>query len=149
MKKLFSTILTVLFFVSTSFAATNVSFRWQPNVEPDLSGYKVYRSGSENGTYTEVGNIPCGPSDSSCSEFTEMGVPDGTYWWYATALDTEGFESIPSNKATDILDSTPPEAPQNMNIVGKVLAWIGSESKKLYGWVMKFFRDNPDFEITG
>ena len=136
MKKLI--FLIIMLSTTVSMAATNVSFRWQPNVEPDLAGYRVWRSATSGGPYTMIGEIPCGPSDSTCAEFTEMGVPDGTYFWVATAHDTEGFQSDYSNEATDTLDSTAPAPPQNLTIWQKILAWIESGSGKMYGWIMKF-----------
>lgn len=58
--------------------------------------------------------------------WTQVGIPDGTYYWYATANDTEGNESDPSNIITRTLDATPPAPPQNfiVSLILKIIAWI-------------------------
>ena len=117
MKKLFIMFLVILFMIGIANAATNVSFIWEPNTEPDLAGYRVWRSNVSGGPWTMVGEIPCGSNDNTCARFTELGVPDGTYFWVATAYDNEGYESEYSNEQTATLDSTPPGAPQNLTIV--------------------------------
>lgn len=111
---------------ATSFAATDVSFRWEPNTEQDLAGYRVYRS-TTSGNYTQgeyLAEIPCGPSEISCAEYVDQNVADGTYFWVVTARDTEGLESMWSNEVTSLLDSTPPAPPQNLSIWQKIIAWL-------------------------
>ena len=81
-------------------AATNVSFQWDANTEADLAGYKVYRSDVSSSNYTEVGDIA-----APTVTFTEENVPDGTWFWVATAYDTYGNESEYSNEVTAILDT--------------------------------------------
>ena len=124
MKKLL--VIFIVLFTTSALAATDVSFRWDPNQEPDLAGYRLYRSAT-SGDYTLgafIKEIPCGPNDAACSETVDQGVPDGTYFWVVTAFDTEGLESVWSNEQTSILDSTPPGAPQNLSIWQKIIAWF-------------------------
>ena len=125
MKKLL--VLIVVLFATTAWAGTNVSFQWDANTEADLAGYKIYRS-AISGVYSSgalVGTIPA-PS----VEFTENNVPDGTWFWVATAYDTYGNESGYSNEVTSTLNTEPPAPPQNLSIWQKIIAWI----KTLFNW---------------
>ena len=132
MKKSLITILLVIAFAFSANAATDVSFRWDPNQEPDLAGYRLYRSAT-SGDYTLgafIKEIPCGPNDAACSETVDQGVPDGTYFWVVTAFDTGGLESAWSNEQTKTLDSTPPDPPNNLTIWQMIIAWF----KNLISW---------------
>ena len=144
MKKLFLIGLFIILTPVLVFAATDVSFRWDANSESDLAGYRLWRATSSGGPYNLVHVIP-----AASTETTDSAVADGTYFWVLTAFDTEGLESDYSVEATTSLDSTPPDAPQNFTIWQKIIAWIEDGSTKLYGWVKNFFKDNPDFEISG
>lgn len=127
MKKLLITILAVLFFVfaGTAWADSDVTLQWTANTENDLAGYRVYRGTQAAGPYTQVGNdVVCGPNNQTCCAFVDQGIPDGTYFWVATAFDTSGNESRYSNEVTSMLDSTSPAPPQELNIFKKIIAYI-------------------------
>jgi len=49
--------------------------------------------------------IPCGPNIIECAQATDYNAPDGEHTWWATAYDTEGFESVPSETQTATVDS--------------------------------------------
>ena len=121
MKKLILT-LAILFFAVSAFAATNVTLRWNANTESDLVGYRIYRSTIQGSGYVKVGQDVI----ASTTEFVDMNVPDGTYYWVVTAFDTENLESIYSNEVTTKLDSTAPAPPQNLTIWQKIIAWLKS-----------------------
>jgi hypothetical protein len=95
---LFSTFLTFLFFLllflfSSSISAREVTLKWEPNSEPDLSHYIVYW-GVEPGVYTNnSGNI------GLVTEYKTI-IPDGdqVYFFAVTAVDTAGLESDFSNE---------------------------------------------------
>ena len=111
----------VLFFVGPAFAASNVSFQWDPNTESDLAGYKLYQ-GTSSGLYDSVvADIPAGTET-----VTLFDVPDGTYFWALTAYDLDDNESGYSNEVTESLDSTAPTPPQNFirTLIEKILAWL-------------------------
>jgi hypothetical protein len=57
-----------------------------------LSNYKIYRSTSQNGTYTSIGT-------STTTSYTNTGLTNGaTYWYYVTAVYTSpSGESAGSN----------------------------------------------------
>lgn len=131
MKKLL-TILAIVFMTSTAWAATNVSFKWDANSESDLAGYKIYQSAT-SGNYTGVTpvDIPLASlADPTNPEFTKMSIPDGTWFWVATAYDTTGNESGYSNEITSTLDTAPPAPPENFSIWQKIIAWL----KHFFNW---------------
>lgn len=119
MKKLI--VLLIVFLPALAFAATDVSFQWDANTEPDLAGYKLYRGTVSGGPYSFVKNVPDG--DTTC---TDENVADGTYFWVLTAYDDDGFESAYSDEATDTLETSPPAPPQGFSIWQKIIAWLRS-----------------------
>lgn len=130
--KIVSAVLLVLLLCSSisivpALADTDVSFRWDANSEPDLAGYRIFRraAGAQYDYTSPVVDIACGPNDSSCTEGTDLAVPDGIYFWVVRAYDTEGYESIDSNEQTDNLITVPPDTrpdpPQNLIIRERVI----------------------------
>ncbi len=112
-------VLLMMLFIATPVVAKDLDigeefgFRWTPNVEPDLSGYRLYKS-LITGQYTfGVGH-----------EFDTFGLisesprytidEEGTYFFVLTAFDTEGFESDPSDEAFAIIKNMPPKAPTGL-----------------------------------
>ncbi len=88
-------------FHSTALAA-QISIEWDANAEPDLSGYRVYY-GTSSGQYTasvDVGN------NTRC--VISSLAPGVTYYFAATAYDTEGNESGFSD---EIVYAVPAAAP--------------------------------------
>ena len=141
MKRLFIIFIILLFSAGIVFAETNVSFEWTPNIENDLKGYRVYRGDQASGPYIQVGEDKlCGPGDISCCNFTDLAVPDGTYFWVATAFDTSGNESCFSNEVTAILDSIAPAPPQEFNIFKKFIAFI---KKHYMGYTVSITKTEP------
>ena len=109
---------------AVAIAVDSVAMEWTPNNEGDLIGYRLYRS-TQSGQYTYgttspnfVDEIPCGPNDSSCANYIDLNLSEGTYYWVLTAIDSEGYESGPSNEVTKTIDppyvGTPPNAPTNL-----------------------------------
>lgn len=88
-------------------------FRWEKNFEPDLKTYRLFRS---------VNNI------SSFKLLVEIRQPeyvdrflyyDTTYYYYLTAIDNAGNESLPTN-IIDIqpLNLSAPQPPSRINVSG-------------------------------
>jgi hypothetical protein len=75
---------------SVNLFAGQITLLWEPNVDSDLGGYKLYSSTNSfvTTTVTNVGNV----TQKDC--FVVNGV---LYSFYATAYDTNGIESDPSN----------------------------------------------------
>ncbi len=124
MKKLL-TILAILAIAGIAQAAT-INVSWNPNTEPDLSGYKLYH-GTASGQYGEpvdVGNVT-----GHVMEITpEYGA---TYYFALTAYDTSGNESGYSAEATCFIpDGVKPEKPTGLRvIIQAIVSWI----KGLFG----------------
>ena len=89
--------------------ASYLTLAWDPNTEPDLSGYQVYY-GTASGEYVDsidVGNITTYRLDD---------LLDGvTYFIAVTAYDTSGNESDFSNEVSGIGDTDPINAPPTAN----------------------------------
>ena len=124
MKKLF-TILAILAIAGIAQAAT-VQVTWNPNTEPDLSGYKLYH-GTASGQYGEpvdVGNVT--------GHVMEITPQHGaTYYFALTAYDTSGNESGYSDEATCFVpDGVKPEKPTGLRaIIQAIISWF----KGLFG----------------
>lgn len=114
MKKLFYVVCLVLGLSLVCWAGSPVSFRWDPNTESDLVGYRLYQTDT-SGEYTlgEGNAVAIIPSGTNTVTITD--VPDGEWWWVLTAYDLGNLESGPSNEVTDVLD-TAPEVPKVLTI---------------------------------
>lgn len=90
---------------------TTINFAWDPNIESDLAGYRLYQS-NISGSYIEdaILDIPAGTTTAS------IVVADGTYYWVLTAYDMTGNESAYSNEVTSSPDAVP-DAPGNFRII--------------------------------
>lgn len=82
--------------------APQAELSWSMNSEPDLAGYRVYRSEKE-GTPGPL----LTPELLSTPAFRDISVQGGhRYWYTVTAVDRSGNESLPSAPAA--LDAAPP-----------------------------------------
>ena len=70
-----------------------VRVQWSDNSEPDLVGYKVYRSASASGTFELASALLV-----VTSEYTDANLPDGAtaLWYRVSALDANDNESAQS-----------------------------------------------------
>jgi len=86
----------------TAVLAGDAILTWDPNTEPDLTGYKVY-FGTAPGTYGTpivLGNQ---------TTYTVSGLGYGTYYFTVAAYDTSGNQSGFSNVVSKTFsDTTPP-----------------------------------------
>ncbi|WP_330289798.1 PA14 domain-containing protein [Streptomyces sp. NBC_00576] len=71
-------------------ASTHVT--WTPSEDGTVTGFHVYRRASANGVGTLVGSVD-GPTASS---YDDTSAPKGTAYYYVTAVDNTGAESVPS-----------------------------------------------------
>jgi hypothetical protein len=84
--------------LSVAAQANEAKFAWSPNTETNLAGYKIhYGTGSRN--YTSSVDVGKPPTINGSVNATLTGfVPGTTYYFAATAYDTNGFESDYSNE---------------------------------------------------
>jgi len=68
-------------------AAQSVSFRWSPNTEPDVAGYRVHY-GVASRTYTQIVDV----GDSTTATITNL-LPGTTYYFALTAYNSVGLQS--------------------------------------------------------
>ncbi|HEX9975523.1 MAG TPA: glucoamylase family protein [bacterium] len=74
-------------------ADSRIDLKWEPNSEPDLLGYYVYRAPSTAGTFTKLNNIA--HETHIYSDF--FGENNKTYYYYITAVNVAYQESTPSD----------------------------------------------------
>lgn len=118
-----------------------VNLEWMQDDYDTLAGFNVYRSTSENGTYTKLNNylIP-----STIREYVDTDVKPGVeYFYYFTVMGTDLVESKPSNiSSASPLDNVKPVFSHSRITAGNTgtaIAFnitasdnIGVESVKLY-----------------
>jgi len=82
----------------TGLAITNpetgstLTLDWNDNSESDLSGYNIYRSIYHQGVFEKLN-----ASILTSSNYSDSGLTDHTsYYYFATAVDTDSNESYPS-----------------------------------------------------
>jgi Bacterial Ig domain/Fibronectin type III domain len=103
--KLIRWILVFAVLVSPVFATSSVNLSWDPNPEPDITGYRL-KYGTSSGTYSQsidVGNV------------TTAAVPSltagQTYYFVVTAFNASAMESQPSNEVTFSVTVTVNQSP--------------------------------------
>lgn len=90
----FSGFIFLLMFSTLTFAQQGfIQLAWEPNVEPDLSHYIMYRD-TIPGTMVYLESIPA--TDTIFTDIT--AVCCFTYYYKLTAVDLAGNESEPSNE---------------------------------------------------
>ncbi|MCC6349891.1 MAG: VCBS repeat-containing protein [Candidatus Eisenbacteria bacterium] len=71
-------------------AASSIALTWKRVLDPDLFGYRIYRSSSQGGTYTLVNPVPT----DRIAYFTDEGlVPLTRYYYKISSVDSSGNES--------------------------------------------------------
>jgi hypothetical protein len=101
-------LISLFFLIPSSFSA-EVTLAWDPNTDPDLSGYNIYyKSGSSGTPYDGIGadqgdsgiNVPIESLVTQDSpSYLLTGLPDGeTYYFVITAVNISGIESGYSNE---------------------------------------------------
>lgn len=75
--------------ISAGVAGNGVQLRWNPNSEPDLAGYHVYRAGTSGGPFSRID-----AATVTNVQFTDASAPDSASLWYSvSAVDATGNES--------------------------------------------------------
>lgn len=87
--------------LTAAYANNQASLDWADNIEPDLSGYNVYRATAVAGPFVKLN-----PSPVAASAFIAGGLVDGTtYYFRVTAVDSAGNESPPSSTVVVVAPS--------------------------------------------
>jgi hypothetical protein len=75
-------------------ATASATLTWNPNTEPDLASYRVYRSTNQGVYGAAIATVPAGTVS-----YTATGLPVGqTYYFTITAVDSSDNESPFSNE---------------------------------------------------
>ena len=120
MKKLiFIMALFLVLIAMPSISAINKTFEWDANTEADLAGYRIYMSATPGGqtlgesSPDKIATLGRGPNPGGAEEVTIL-IPAGTWYFVATAFDTEGLESSRSNEISTTItpeEGQPPGCP--------------------------------------
>jgi len=95
-----------------------VTLNWEPNNELDLAGYRIYRSTSIDGPYSELNTTPI-----TSTSYTDSEVADIVYYYYKLmAVDLSSNESVP----TDIIRSRAVTLNQSILIVDETMNNTGN-----------------------
>jgi hypothetical protein len=102
--------------------------------EGDVSQYRLRVTTDEKGDNTVLEKL-AEPSSS----FTLLALPDGLYWGFLTAIDAEGFESLPANPFSFELRTIPGApifiSPQDGNVTFETTVeskWLQAEGAENY-----------------
>jgi len=96
-KKLSSIILGAILSVTEIVSAQNINLAWDASSSPEVNRYKVYVAKGTNVVFT-AGNVNATTTVTITNQTTgNLTLPVGTYTFTATALSTNGLESINSN----------------------------------------------------
>lgn len=114
LKKLIILCLFSLLPTTSLFAATSLTFEWNPNSESDLKGYKLYEKNSDN-TFTFL-------KDILAPAITEtITTNDGDHEYVLTAYDQFNNESEYSDSVAITTDSIPPGMPKQLKITLQII----------------------------
>lgn len=85
----------------------DVQVDWDPNVEPDLLGYLLYRNGA---LVTQQGDLPADLRPFALRDNSHLDVnpPDGELTYTVYAVDGAGNVSLPSAPVSVVRDAGPP-----------------------------------------
>jgi hypothetical protein len=85
-------------------SGADVNVTWNANAEPDLAGYRVYRSASASGPWTLISG-----GTIAATQYLDTAVPPAatTLWYAVTALDASLNESA-RGTASQVTFTTPP-----------------------------------------
>jgi hypothetical protein len=107
------TFLSVFFILPTfslqNIHAAEITLAWDQNSEPDIAGYRIYY-GQESHSYTNV--VDVGNYTSCIIADLE---DDKTYYFVATAYNTDGYESGYSNEISNAEPGTTPDQSPDEN----------------------------------
>ena len=114
-----ATLLVGLWSGSPAEAAT-VNLAVDANTEGDWASDNLYRAPgvcTNPGAFAKVASSPKTTGGAAVT-FSDLNVPDGTFCYKATAVDTANNESLSfSNTVQEVVNVNPPVAPANLRHV--------------------------------
>ena len=113
-------------------ADLDAQLSWNANSEPDVAGYRVYRSTTAGGGYSLLT-----PTLVAGTSYADPVGAEGTYYYVITAEDGPGNESTYSAEAAVTVTDVAPAAPTG-------LAATPGDSQATLDWA-----DNTESDITG
>ena len=121
--------ITSLFFTGIALAGSNVTLQWEGNLAyENVTHYNVYRSCDQaNWVLANAKPIP-DKGENVTHEWTDVDLPDNTYYWYATAVNNYGRSSDPSVIVSETFGQ--PSPPRNFII--KIIEWVISWLKGIF-----------------
>ncbi len=94
--------------LSATAGDTEIVLSWTPNTTDSVAQYKIYRSLTQGGGYTNTANV-------TTANFTDTGLMNGwTYYYVVTTFDTAGGESAYSSEVYAMPIGDPPDAPTGL-----------------------------------
>jgi acid phosphatase type 7 len=112
----------------TKLTATNgdrkVSLAWSHPAGSEIDGYNVYRSSTPGGPYTKINGsvVPTVGSDTEAT-YTDMGVENGTRYYYVVKAVKSGTESAASNEVSANPTSSPRYRDKVFTTSGLISYW--------------------------
>jgi len=107
-----------------------VKLHWQPNPEPDIRGYEIFR-----GTIIDEIHNKIGSTGPDTTHYTDSGLSDGrTYWYQVRAIDSDGLIGARS-AVIQATTKQPPKRPEGLKATigpeGILLTWQASPEKDI------------------
>ena len=115
-----------------------VNLSWNAKSIANLQNYKVYRSNTENGTYSLIGTVPAGTTT-----FVDDNVNPGATYYYKISCSTNKGESTLSNSANAYIYKSPTNLTGIVNGSGHPeLTWTAPGNPNPGGY--RLFRSNSN-----
>ncbi|SNR38597.1 chitinase [Haloechinothrix alba] len=106
---------------ATASGPSQVDVTWADNDEPDVDGYKVYRS-TEPGFEVGAGTLVA--EDIAVSSYSDSGrSPETTYYYRVSAVDDTGAESAPSSEVSATTPRRDDDTPDGHTRVAYFTQW--------------------------
>mgnify|MGYP001577754836 CR=1 FL=1 len=112
--------------------ADSIALSWDLGAEADIDFYKVLRSETGSGPYTEITTVDA-PATGPVTHDDLTAAANTPYFYVVQAVDFRGNSSANSNEATATIDTIAPAAPTGLTATADTdsinLSWdLGSES---------------------
>lgn len=121
-----------------------ILINWKANSEPDLVGYKVYRSNNSGGPFTLIATVGTQAAPSYFDDDQQNGLVNDQYYYYKiSAFDRQGNESDLSKTNAVQIRAGLPEGKRPPRVVGlraratseaAYVSWDKSTSSNIKGY---------------